>query len=241
MEASASGVRVACRIPNASHQINGVRFGTAGENLMVSEPIADDVAAAFCRNPDFAVEGFEADVLERVDADIAAKAIAAGDSARAAGAEDASPLVEELRRANAAQATDIDRMQVEVADLRVKLSRSNAQEVERLQARVSQLEAEKGGGDSGELSAKVATLTEELGVERRERAEEKARLEGEVATLKQANEGLGAEGKRLADELQLARTTIEQLKQAAPPADAPAPDAAPASGKPDKAKGGKAS
>lgn len=267
----ASGVRVACRIPNASHRINGVRFGTAGENLMVSEPIADDIAAAFCRNPDFAVEGFDDDVLERVDADIAANAAAPAESAQGLSGADAQ-LVDELRRANAAQAVDIDRMQVEVAELRVKVSRSNAQEVARLEARVAELEAQKGGGDSSELAGQVAQLTEELGAERRASIEggarleqlreehrqvvlelsgkldqatkgvealtaDKTRLDGEVAsareaamglesdvtTLRQANEGLAGDVQRLTDELALAKENVEQLTKAAETAAASGP------------------
>ncbi len=207
-ERTVGGVRVACRNAAASNLINGVRFGALlvaeGETpVMVSEPVADDVAGGFCRNPDFTIESFDDGQLESVDAAIEASATeAVVDTAAGAASAEQARLAEELTRANQAQAAELDRLQVENAELSLRLSRSHAAEVDRLNAQVAEMHARPVPPDvlervRGEVRAELTAA----------HAAEVERLTGDLTTA-------GAERKRLEDEVALLRTTNEQLGKA---------------------------
>lgn len=64
--------KVLCTLPNASDEINGVKF-TSHEKGMLSEDVSDDVAADFASIPGYVVVG-------AVDSEVAAAAKAAAEA-----------------------------------------------------------------------------------------------------------------------------------------------------------------
>lgn len=72
--------KVLCTLPNASEEINGVKF-TSHAKGMVSENVADDVAAAFAEVPGYEIVGES----KKTDADEAAARAALAEKAEALG------------------------------------------------------------------------------------------------------------------------------------------------------------
>jgi len=141
-----SKVRIECRLPNASHLINNVGFGVVdapkdGPRLLLSEPIDDPVAEAFCRGQGFTrAETYDPAILQRVDAEIA-QARASAKAGTSGGALDAANrTITELQQANLAISAERNAAITEAATLRTELK---ASAIPTLKAQVDQLAQEK--------------------------------------------------------------------------------------------------
>lgn len=223
-------IRVRCRLENASNNISGIRFGRiegGSETLVISEPVDPEQVAALLTIPGFERADIAGDIADAVDA-----AIAASLAADQAAADTASPLIqtnEELLRANAAIAAELQttRDQLEAArrasDPAVLAQRDA--DITRLRDALAPLQAEleKQGAEVTRLGGELQTATaraaqleqEQAGLTEKVSASttDLATARSRVTEVETANDRLTKELEASATELTAARARVAELEQ----------------------------
>jgi hypothetical protein len=126
-------VRVFCTLEDASGFIGGVRFAPCGEGRRCSEPVAQDVAAHFCRVPGYSLAppDFDTSAVDEVLATMPTPETPVDQ-----GSASLRQTITELERANHAMAQDLEATRRRADEAERKLAKS---EVPRLEAEIERL------------------------------------------------------------------------------------------------------